>query len=130
MPYALAADLVLVLHLCFILFVAVGALLVLHWPRLAWAHLPAALWGALIELTGWICPLTPLENSLRRNAGEAGYAGGFIEHYVLPLIYPPGLTREIQLGLGIAVLGLNGLVYGALIIRRRRAKRDDGGARA
>lgn len=126
---ALIADVLLLLHLCFVLFVAAGALLVLRWPRLAWAHIPAALWGALIELTGWICPLTPLENSLRRNAGEAGYAGGFIEHYLLPLIYPPGLTREIQLGLGIAVLVLNGLVYGVLIARRRRARQEDSAAR-
>ena len=129
MPYVFAADLLLVLHLCFILFVAAGALLVLRWPRLALIHMPAVLWGAAIEFTGWICPLTPLENSLRRSAGEAGYAGGFIEHYVLPLIYPTGLTREIQLGLGIAVLGLNGLVYGALIVRRWRATRAGNAAR-
>jgi hypothetical protein len=120
MPHALAADLLVVLHLCFILFVVVGGLLVLRWPRLVWAHLPAAVWGVLIELGGWICPLTPLENLLRRSAGEAGYAGGFIEHYILPLVYPPGLTRSIQVGLGIAVLTLNALAYGLLVIRLRR----------
>lgn len=122
MSYALAADLLVVLHLFFILFVAVGGLLVLRWTRLAWVHLPAALWGGLIELGGWICPLTPLENSLRRSAGETGYTGGFIEHYVLPLVYPPGLTREIQIGLGIAVLAVNALAYGVLIVRRRQAR--------
>jgi len=89
---------------------------------LAWMHLPAALWGAFIELGGWICPLTPLEINLRQGAGEAGYSGEFIEHYVLPLVYPSGLTRDIQIALGIAVLILNGLTYGALIVRYRRAK--------
>lgn len=125
MPYALAADLALLLHLGFILFVATGGLLALRWPRLTLAHLPAALWGASIELGGWICPLTPLENSLRRSAGETGYAGGFIEHYLVPLIYPPGLTREMQIGLGIAVLAVNALTYGILIVRHRRASRGD-----
>lgn len=129
MPYTIAADLLLVLHLCFILFVIAGAPLVLRWPRLVWAHLPAVLWGAMIEFGGWICPLTPLENSLRYNAGEVGYAGGFVEHYILPFVYPPGLTREIQIGLGIAVLVLNALVYGALMIRRRRGNAEDGAGR-
>lgn len=131
MSYAIAADLLVVLHLTFILFVAAGGLLAIRWPRLAWVHLPAALWGALIELGGWICPLTPLENSLRLRAGEAGYAGGFIEHYILPLVYPPGLTRDIQIGLGIAVLVVNGLAYTALILRLRQAgpgkRRDPSG---
>lgn len=123
MSYALAADLLVVLHLLFILFVITGGLLVLRWPGLAWVHLPAAIWGALIELGGWICPLTPLENSLRLSAGEVGYTGGFIEHYILPLIYPPGLTRTMQIGMGMAVLLINGLAYAVLLIRRRRAKR-------
>lgn len=127
MSYALAADLLVVLHLIFILFVAAGGLLALRWPRLAWAHLPAALWGTLIELGGWVCPLTPLENSLRRSAGEAGYTGGFIDHYILSLVYPLGLTRNIQIGLGIAVLTLNALAYGALFVRYRHAKRTNGG---
>jgi hypothetical protein len=125
MSYALAADLVLLLHLWFILFVAIGGLLALRWPRLALAHLPAALWGAAIELGGWICPLTPLENSLRRSAGEMEYTGGFIEQYLVPLIYPPGLTRDMQIGLGIAVLAVNALAYGALVARQRRASRGD-----
>lgn len=127
MSYAFAADLLVVLHLFFVLFVAAGGLLALRWPRLAWAHLPAALWGALIELGGWVCPLTPLENSLRRSAGEAGYTGGFIDHYILSLVYPPGLTRNIQIGLGIAVLTLNALAYGALFVRYRHAKQEKGG---
>ena len=123
MSYALAADLLVVLHLLFILFVITGGLLVLRWPGLAWVHLPAAIWGTLIELGGWICPLTPLENSLRLSAGEVGYTGGFIEHYILPLIYPPGLTRTMQIGMGMAVLLINGLAYTVLLIRRRRVKR-------
>lgn len=123
MSYAVAADILVVLHLLFILFVALGGLLVLRWPLLAWAHIPAAIWGVLIELAGWICPLTPLENSLRQSAGEAGYSGGFVEHYILPLVYPPGLTRDIQIGLGIAVLAINGLAYTVLVVRHRRRKR-------
>jgi hypothetical protein len=122
MSYAVAADLIVVVHLFFILFVAAGGLLTLRWPSLAWVHLPAALWGAFIELGGWICPLTPLEINLRQSAGEAAYSGEFVEHYVLPLVYPSGLTRDIQIGLGIAVLTLNGLIYGTLIARCRRAK--------
>jgi len=128
MFYATAADLLIALHLCFILFVAVGGLLALRWPRLVWAHLPAAIWGASIELGGWICPLTPLENSLRRSAGEAGYTGGFIEHYLVPLVYPQGLTRNMQIGMGIAILAVNALAYGALIVRNRRAGRGGVGA--
>ena len=122
---ALAADLLVLVHLAFILFVALGGLLVLRWPRLAWLHLPAALWGALVELDGSIvCPLTPWENALRLAAGESGYGGGFIEHYIVPLIYPPGLTRAMQLWLGAAVLVVNGLAYGVLVARsRRRAPR-------
>lgn len=112
MEYRLLADGVLLLHLLFILFVVGGGPLVLRWPRLAWAHLPAAVWGAGIEFFGWICPLTPLENALRRLAGEAGYRGGFVEHYLLPVIYPGALTREIQIGLGLAVVAINAVAYG------------------
>jgi hypothetical protein len=113
------ADAVLVLHLLFIAFVVAGAALLWRWPRLAWLHLPAALWGAYAELSGTICPLTPLENRLRALAGEAGYAQGFVEHYLLALIYPAALTREVQLALGGAVLLLNLLLY-ALWLRSRR----------
>lgn len=105
------ADLVLLLHLGFVLFVLFGALLVLRWPGLAWLHLPAVVWGAAIEFGGWICPLTPLENHFRRLAGAAGYSGGFIEEYLLAALYPAGLTREIQIMLGLLVLAVNGAVY-------------------
>ncbi|MEO4047484.1 DUF2784 domain-containing protein [Pseudomonas sp. CAU 1711] len=107
MSLRLAADAVVVLHLAFILFVLFGALVVLRWPRLALLHVPAVAWGAAVELLHLYCPLTPLENELRRAAGEAGYAGGFVEHYVIPLIYPPGLTPELQLWLGGLVLLVN-----------------------
>ena len=119
MIYRLLADGVLVVHMVFVLFVAVGGFLVLRWPRLAWIHVPSAAWGALIELAGWVCPLTPLEQQLRARAGEGGYEGGFIEHYVLPILYPGGLTREIQIGLGLLVLVINGAIYARLIYRSR-----------
>src|SRR5918994_1428268 len=91
------ADVVLVVHLAFVLFVVLGGLAALRWPRLAYVHVPVALYGVAIEFIGFICPLTPLEVWLRRRGGEAGYEGGFIEHYVTAAIYPSGLTREIQL---------------------------------
>lgn len=111
MTAAVLADLVVLLHLAFILFVMLGGLLVLRRRRLMWLHLPVAAWGAAIEFVGWICPLTPLENRLRAAAGEAGYSGGFIEHYLIPLIYPAGLTRELQWLLGALVLLVNAAVY-------------------
>jgi hypothetical protein len=114
------ADGVAVLHAAFVAFVVLGGLLVVRWPRLAWFHVPAAVWGVLIEFGGWICPLTPLENALRARAGQAGYAGGFVEHYVLRVLYPEGLTREVQWVIGTVVLVLNALVYGSLWMRRRR----------
>jgi uncharacterized membrane protein YhhN len=118
--WRLLADLVLLLHLAFVLFVVLGGLLVLRWPRLAWLHAPIALYGATIEFLGFTCPLTPLENRYRRLGGESGYEGGFVEHYVTSLIYPDGLTRGIQVTLGIAVLALNAIVYAA-VLRRRSA---------
>ena len=117
----MAADALVVLHAAFVLFVVAGSALVWRWPRLAWLHVPAALWGAAVELFGWICPLTPLENELRADAGAKGYGGGFVEHYLLPVLYPDGLTRTTQLVLGGIVLSLNAAVYTALILRRRRA---------
>ncbi|WP_041655852.1 DUF2784 domain-containing protein [Azoarcus sp. KH32C] len=120
-----AADVVVLIHAAFIVFVVAGGLLVLRWPRVAWLHLPAALWGATIEIVGGICPLTPLENALRRAAGESGYAGGFVEHYLLPLIYPAALTRELQLGLGLGVMLLNVLLYGVVATRRQRRRREN-----
>jgi hypothetical protein len=111
-------DLVVFLHFSFILFAVLGGLLALRWPRVLWVHAPAALWAALIEFGGWLCPLTPLENWLRRAAGQAGYGGGFLDHYLVPLIYPPGLTRELQVVLGVVVIIVNVAVY-VLVWRQR-----------
>ena len=113
------ADLIVALHFGFILFVIFGGLLALKWPKMIWLHLPAAVWGALIEFAGWICPLTYLENRLRSASGGQ-YASDFIEHYIMPIIYPSGLTREIQIGLGIAAIMLNLLVYKAIFTDRKR----------
>jgi hypothetical protein len=118
--YALLADAVLVAHLGFVLFVVFGGLLVLRWPRCAWLHLPAAIWGVTIEYAGWICPLTPLENALRGRAGEEGYQGDFIARYLLPVIYPEGLTRESQCVLGSAALLFNIAVY--VLVWRQHSK--------
>ena len=127
MLYRLMADLVLVAHLAFVAFVALGGLLVWRWRRLAWVHVPVALWGMAILYVGFTCPLTPLENRLHRLGGRAGYQGGFIEHYVTAALYPAGLTREAQLVLGTAVLALNLIVYGRVVVvsrlERRRAAR-------
>ena len=114
------ADLVLVVHFGFIVFALLGALLALRWPSVLWAHAPAAVWAVAIELGGWICPLTPLENRLRSAGGAAGYPGGFIEHYLLPVIYPPGLTREVQIVLGLALFAINVLVYWMVWCRWRK----------
>ena len=119
-----AADAVLLLHFGFILFVLLGGLLVWKWRRLVWLHLPAVLWGALIEFGGGICPLTPLENRLREAAGEGGYSGSFIERYLLPLIYPSELTRELQVLLGLLVLAVNLGVYGLLWIRHKNRRKN------
>ena len=120
MIHRLAADAVLLLHLGFILFVLLGGLLALRWRWAPLLHLPAAAWGVYVELSGGLCPLTPLENRLRIAAGEAGYTGGFIEHYLLALIYPAGLTHEIQYVLAAIVVGVNGLAYAWVWRRRRR----------
>ncbi len=120
MAYRVMADLVVGIHALFVCFVVAGGLLALRWPWVAAAHLPAAVWGTLIELRGWICPLTPLEKSLRAAAGQAGYQGGFIEHYLLPVLYPAGLTRSVQLVLGSLVIAVNLVVYAMLWRRRAR----------
>ena len=122
MVYGYLADVVLVAHLAFVAVVALGGFLVLRWRRLAWVHVPVALWGAAIAVTGFTCPLTPLENRLLRLGGRAGYQGGFIEHYVTAALYPAGLTREVQLVLGMVVLVLNLVVYWRTIAAYRRGR--------
>ena len=125
MLYRSLADLVVLVHFGFVLFVVLGGLLVLRRPHLAWVHVPAAVWGILIEFFGWICPLTPLENHLRELGGQAGYSGGFIQHYIVSVLYPDQLTRGTQLVLGLAVLGLNAAVYARLLVRRRAQPAND-----
>jgi hypothetical protein len=118
--YSVAADLAASLHLAFVAFVVLGGFLVLRWPRSAWVHLPAVVWGVSIEFMGWICPLTPLENRLRHEAGLAGYEGGFVEHYLIPVLYPGSLTRSAQIVLGLSVLLINATLYGWMLRRRAR----------
>ena len=113
--YAFLADLVLLAHFGFLLFVVLGGFHVLKRPRVAWLHVPLALWGIYVEFSGAICPLTPLENDFRTRAGDSGYSGGFIDHYITALIYPAGLTRNVQIALGAAVLAGNALIYARLI---------------
>jgi hypothetical protein len=116
----IAADAVLVVHFAFVVFVVLGGALVLRWPTLAWIHLPAVIWAALVEVNGWICPLTPLEGSLRKASGEAGYAGDFLEHYLVALLYPEGLTRATQIILAGVVVAINVVIYAAALLRSRR----------
>jgi hypothetical protein len=123
MIFRLLADLVVLVHLAFVVFVVLGGLLALKWRWVIWLHLPAAIWGAMIEFGGWICPLTPLENWLRYEGGEEGYVGGFIQHYLVPVLYPDGLTRGIQIVLGVAVILFNLIVYWQ-IIRQARSGRS------
>jgi hypothetical protein len=123
-PTSLLADLVVAVHFAFVLFVVTGGFLALRWPRLGFLHVPAAIWGAWIEFTGGICPLTPLENTLRARAGEAGYTGSFIEHYILPVLYPSGLTRTMQLVLGSVVVAINLAIY-LYLVRTRRLRVPD-----
>ncbi|MCW8814617.1 MAG: DUF2784 domain-containing protein [Chlorobium sp.] len=112
MLYKFAADVVVIIHLLFIIFALVGGLLLFLKRWIVWIHLPAVVWAALIEWKGWICPLTPLENYLRHKARLASYEEGFIEHYLFPVIYPAGLTPQIQYFLGVLVIAANFLVYG------------------
>ena len=111
MLYHFGANTIAIIHFGFILFVVLGGLLVLRWPRLMWLHLPAAIWGALIEFAGWYCPLTSWENRLLRKAGAAGYQEGFVSHYIFAIIYPDGLTRGIEIAIGLFVLVVNVTVY-------------------
>jgi hypothetical protein len=121
MLYRWLADAVVVLHGAFVVFVLVGGFLALKWPRLRWIHFPAAVWGVLIEYAGWVCPLTPLENVLRERAGEAGYTGGFVEHYILQALYPGHLTSAVRWVLGSLALMVNVAAY-ALVWRRTRRR--------
>ena len=124
MLYRFAADIVLFVHLAFVLFVVAGALLVLRFRWLAWVHAPAAAWGAFVELTGRICPLTTMENSLRRAAGQLGYDTSFMEHYVLPLIYPVGLTRQMQMWAAGIVLAVNAILYAIVLFSYRASGKN------
>jgi hypothetical protein len=126
MIFHLAADLLLAVHLAFVAFVLFGALLVLRWPRLLWLHVAAVLWGVLVEFTGAICPLTPLEVTLRQMGGAVGYQGDFIGHYLTTMLYPAGLTRELQIGLGFVALVPNAVVYGYLVMLKKRIAQQRG----
>ena len=122
MLYSLLADLVVLLHFSFVVFAVLGGLLVLRWLRCMWLHLPAAVWAALIEFQGWICPLTNLENSLRRAAGQRGYESGFVEHYLVPILYPADLNSGVQIVLGLFVIVVNVAIY-AVAFRKRLVRR-------
>lgn len=109
--YPLLADLVVLVHAAFVLFVVLGGFLAVRWHRLAWIHLPAAIWAAIVEFFGWVCPLTPLENWLRQKGGESRYASDFVARYILPTLYPEELTREVQVALGVFVILINLAIY-------------------
>lgn len=121
----LTADIIVLVHLAFIVFAALGGFLVNQWPKIALLHLPCAVWGIVIAFGGWICPLTPLEMHFRQLAGQAGYDGGFIDHYVMPIVYPAGLTREMQIAFGVIILSVNVWAYGRLLVnltKRRKGR--------
>lgn len=120
MLYQIIADCILLLHFAFIVFVVAGGMLVFKWRWLIWFHIPAAIWGAVVEIMGWICPLTPIENSLRQVGGGAVYSASFIEHYLVPVIYPMDLSREMFIAMGIAVIVINVIVYTFLFRQRKR----------
>jgi hypothetical protein len=121
MIYRLLADVVVIVHVGFVLFVVLGGFLLRRWPKLIYAHVPAALWGVMIEFAGWVCPLTPLEKRFREMGGEARYEGDFIEHYIIPALYPRGLNRNAQLALGFFALAVNAIAY-FLYFRARRTR--------
>jgi len=123
MIYRLAADGILILHLFFVLFVLLGGLLVLLRPSFLWVHLAAVIWGVLVEWADWLCPLTPLENLFRKMGGKSGYPGGFIEHYLTPLLYPEELTIELRYLLGLIVIVVNLTIYGYILLRHRQKSR-------
>ncbi len=117
MPYGIFADIVVLIHLAFVIFAVLGAFLIIWRPWILWLHLPAIFWAIWIEMTGGICPLTPLENWLRNQAGQGGYRGDFVEYYLMPVLYPLGLTRNIQILLGVLVILANLAIYGYVIFR-------------
>lgn len=117
--FRLLADTIIVVHFAFVVFVVLGGLLILRWPRIAWLHIPSAAWGIALEFAGWICPLTPLENLLRERAGMASYQGDFIERYMMPVLYPARLTHGTQIVLGSIALAVNAFVYSRLLLQRR-----------
>ena len=120
--YRLLADVILLLHVAFVVFAVLGALLAMRWRRLVWIHVAAVLWAASVEFFGWICPLTPLENRLRDRAGEDSYSADFIARYLVPALYPQGLTREVQIALGIFVMLINLILYAWIFRHRTKAK--------
>jgi hypothetical protein len=122
MALRLLADAVVLLHSAFVAFVVLGGFLALRWPRMSWVHLPAAAYGFLVEAAGWVCPLTPLEVWLRRRAGEAGFAGGFVEHYLIPLVYPSPFPRSLAWTLAGVVIAVNATSYALVLGRGRRAR--------
>lgn len=124
MFYSIVADLLVILHLGFVCFVVLGGFLVLIWKRVIYFHIPAAVWGALMEFRGWICPLTSWEHQFRKMADQSGYSEGFVEQYILPLLYPSFLTYDIQIVLGTFVIAINILIYGWVIMRLVRRKKN------
>ena len=124
MLYRVLADVVVAVHLAFVVFVIFGGFLTWRWPKVGWAHVPSFVWGGGIAILGWICPLTYLENHLRSQAGEAGYPGGFVEHYVIPVLYPGALTRDLQYLLAAIVVIVNVAVYGWVVYRWRRSRTE------
>ena len=123
MIYEVLAEIVVVIHFCFVLYVVLGAFLGFKWIKTLYIHLCVLAWGVYIEFSGTICPLTPLENWLRQQANQHGYEGGFLAHYIVPIVYPETLTRSDQMVLGGLLLGLNLLVYSAIFFRRQLLKK-------
>ena len=122
MFYRLAADAIVILHMVFVIFVVAGGLLVCRWRWVVWLHIPAVIWAVLLEFYGWLCPLTPLEINFRAAAGQAGYGGGFIEHYILPVLYPVALDAQMQAAIGGFVIVVNIAVYSWVVLRLRKAE--------
>ena len=123
MIYSFLADFLVVFHFVFILVVVFGGLLAFKWPGISYLHIPAVAWGGVIEIQGWLCPLTPIENRLRQAAGVTAYRDGFIDHYLIQIIYPTALTREDQVFLGLSVFILNGIIYIWVVLRMLQKKR-------